>query len=135
MIRLLTQSLYALIGTAFLLGGTTVLLLGTGLLPAPVRDVILAIGEDNLNTLHIMQEYASLLVLVGLLAFWFVCHYEQSRGFHWALTVFWALMALVHWFDPKGGFHAGLGEAINSIPFVLFLAVGLLRLYAERRAG
>jgi hypothetical protein len=135
MLRLLIQSLYVLLGAIFLLGGASVLLLGTGLLPPAVRDLILAIGEDNPNTLHLMQEYASLLVLVALLTFWFVKHYELSRAFHWAITAFWGLIALVHWFDPRGQFHCGLSGAINSIPFVLFLAAGLLREHAERRTG
>jgi hypothetical protein len=135
MLRLIIQSLYVLLGAIFLLGGASVLLLGTGLLPSTVREVILAIGEDNPNTLHLMQEYATLLVLVALLAFWFVKHYDVSRAFHWAMTVFWGLIALVHWFDPRGQFHYGLGEAINSIPFVLFVVVGLLRERTERRVG
>jgi hypothetical protein len=135
MLRLVIQSLYVLLGAIFLLGGASVLLLGTGLLPTPVREVILSIGEDNPNTLHLMQEYATLVVLVALLTFWFVKHYEVSRAFHWAMTVFWGLIALIHWFDPKGEFHYGFGEAINSIPFVLFVAAGLFREYAERRTG
>jgi hypothetical protein len=72
MMRVLAQSLYVLVGVIFLLGGSGVLLLGTGLLPTPARDVILSIGEDNLNTLHLMREYATLLMLVALLTFWFV---------------------------------------------------------------
>ena len=64
MLRTITRSLYALVGAAFLLVGSAVLLLGTGLLPEPLKDAILAIGQDNTNTLHLMQEYASLLVLV-----------------------------------------------------------------------
>jgi hypothetical protein len=135
MLRLVIQSLYVLLGAIFLLGGASALLLGTGLLPSPVREVILSIGEDNPNTLHLMQEYASLLVLVALLTFWFVRHYELSRAFHWAMTAFWGLIALVHWFDPRGQFHHGLAEAINSIPFVLFVVMGLFREHAERRTG
>jgi hypothetical protein len=135
MIRVVTQSLYVLLGAIFLLGGIGVLLLGTGLLPTPVRDVILSIGEDNLHTLHLMQEYATLLVLVALLTFWFVKHYEMSRPFHWAMTLFWGVIALVHWFDPRGEFHYGLAEAITSVPFVLFVALGLLRERSERYPG
>jgi hypothetical protein len=131
MLRTITRSLYALVGAAFLLGGSAVLLLGTGLLPEPLKDAILAIGEDNTNTLHLMQEYASLLVLVALLSFWFLRHYEHSRAFHWVLTVFWGIIALIHWFDPRGHFHYGLGEAVTSIPFLLFLVVGLLRVKSE----
>jgi hypothetical protein len=135
MTRLVTQFLYVLLGTIFLLGGASVLLLGTGLLPTPVRDVILSIGEDNPNTLHLMQEYATLLVLVALLTFWFVRHYEVSRVFHWAMTFFWGVIAIVHWFDPKGQFHYGLGEAITSIPFVLFVLIGLLREKSDTARG
>jgi hypothetical protein len=127
MLRTITRSLYALVGAAFLLGGSSVLLLGTGLLPGPLKNTILSIGEDNVHTLHLMQEYASLLVLVALLAFWFIRHYEQSRAFHWAMTAFWGIIAVIHWFDPRGSFHYGLGEAITSIPFLLFVLIGLLR--------
>jgi hypothetical protein len=133
-IRLLAKSLYALLAVVFLLGGTAVLLLGTGLLPTPVKDVILSIGENNLNTLHLMQEYATLLVLIGLLTFWFIKHYGESRAFHWVMTAFWGLIALIHWFDPNGRLHYGLGEALNSIPFLLFVLLGLLREKAERRS-
>ena len=127
MLRTITRLLYALVGATFLLGGSSVLLLGTGLLPGPLKDAILAIGEDNTNTLHLMQEHASLLVLVALLSFWFLRHYEHSRAFHWAMTAFWGIIALIHWFDPRGNFHSGLGEAITSIPFLLFVLIGLLR--------
>src|SRR5262245_66211838 len=127
MLRTITRSLYALVGAVFLFGGSSVLLLGTGLLPLPLKDAILSIGEDNVNTLHLMQEYASLLVLVALLTFWFLRHYEESRNFHWAMTAFWGIIALIHWFDPRGQFHSGLGEAITSIPFLLFVLIGLLR--------
>jgi hypothetical protein len=130
----LAKSLYVLLGGLFLAAGVSVLLLGTGLLPAPVRDILLDVGRHDENTLHIMQEFASLLVFAGLMTFWFVHHYDQSRPFHWAMTLFWGLIALVHWFDVRGGFEYGLGQVINSIPFGLFLAVGLLRQRTEGKA-
>jgi hypothetical protein len=131
--RTLAQSLYGMLGAVFLVAGIAVLLLGTGLLPPAVRDMIVDVGRDNGNTLHIMQEFASLLVFVALVTFWFIFHYDQSRPFHWAMTLFWGLFALVHWFDIRGSFHFGLGQLINSIPFVLFLVVGLLRQRADGR--
>jgi hypothetical protein len=133
-IRILTKSLYVLQGSLFLAAGVSVLLLGTGLLPAAVRDILLDVGRHDENTLHIMQEFASLLVFVGLMTFWFVRHYDQSRPFHWAMILFWGLIALVHWFDVRGGFEYGLGQVINTIPFGLFLAVGLLRQRTEGKA-
>jgi hypothetical protein len=131
--RVLARSLYGLFGALYLVAGMSVLLLRTGLLPAPVRDLIMDIGQDTPNTLHIMQEFGTALIFVGLITFWFLRHYEQSRPFHWAMTAFWALFALVHWFDVRGPFRSAVGPAINTIPFALFLLVGLLRETSERK--
>jgi hypothetical protein len=42
------------------------------------------------------------------------------------MTTFWALFALVHWFDPHGTFRPGACAAINSVPFAVYAAVGLV---------
>jgi hypothetical protein len=131
----LAKSVYGLVGALFLAAGISVLLLGTGMLPEPVRDLIVDIADGNSNSLHIMQEFGSLLVFVGLITFWFLRHYEQSRPFHWAMTVFWGLIALVHWVDVRGAFHPGIGPLINTAPFGLFVVIGLLRERAARRTG
>lgn len=47
------------------------------------------------------------------------------------MTVFWALFALVHWVDVRGSGQSIIGPAINTIPFTLFLVIGLLRLRFE----
>ena len=47
------------------------------------------------------------------------------------MTAFWGIIALIHWFDPRGEFHRGVGEAITSIPFLLFVLLGLLRAKSE----
>jgi hypothetical protein len=133
MTRVLSQALYILLGAGYLVAGLTVLLLGTDILPDGVRELIVSLGRGDGNTLHIMQEFASLLVFVGLITLWFVRHYDQSQPFHWAMTVFWALIALVHWFDVRGSFQPGIGPVINTIPFGLFLVVGLLRQRSEGR--
>jgi hypothetical protein len=132
MTRVLSQALYGLVGVIFFVAGGSVLLLGTGLLPNALSDLIVSIGENDGHTLHIMQEFGSLLVFVGLITLWFLGHYDQSRPFHWAMTVFWGLFALVHWFDIRGSFQPGIGQVINTIPFGLFVVVGLLRQRSER---
>jgi hypothetical protein len=135
MTRAVATSLYILLGVVFLVAGISVLLLGTGLLPEPVRALIEDIGAGNANSLHIMQEFGSLLIFAGLITFWFVRHYEASMTFHWAMTTFWGLFALVHWVDIRGGFQFDIGQVINTIPFVLFFVVGLLRQSSEGRVG
>jgi hypothetical protein len=42
------------------------------------------------------------------------------------MTTFWALFALVHWFDVRGPVRLDTGVLVNAIPFVLFLLVGLV---------
>ena len=125
--KTLAKSLYGLFGIFYLVAGLSVLLLGTGLLPGAVKDLIVDIGQGNGHTLHIMQEFGSLLVFAGLITLWFLRHYDQSRPFHWAMTVFWGLFALVHWFDIRGSFRYDIGALINTVPLSLFVLVGLLR--------
>jgi uncharacterized protein YjeT (DUF2065 family) len=123
---LLAKALYILFGTLYLAAGTVVLLFRTGLLPAGVKDLLLDVAQGDLNALHISQEFGSLLVFAGLITLWFVRHYQQSLFFHWAMTTFWALFALVHWFDVRGPVRFDTGVLVNTIPFILFLSVGLV---------
>jgi hypothetical protein len=131
--KVVVKVVYGIFGALYLLAGTGVLLLKTDLLPSAVREIIDSVARNDSNTLHIMQEFGSLLVFVGLITFWFIRHYEQSWPFHWAMTAFWALFALVHWFDIRGPIDSVVGPLINSVPFALFALLGLLRLGTEAR--
>jgi hypothetical protein len=133
MTRILACSLYGLFGALYLVAGVSVLLLETPLLPAPVRNFLLDVAGHNSNTQHIMQEFGSLLVFASLITLWFIRHYDQSRAFHWAMTTFWGLMALIHWLDIRGSLESVVGPLINSIPLALFVVVGLIREMAEGR--
>ena len=132
-IKLLARTLYALAGLLYLAAGASALLLGTGLLPEAVKKLIIDVSRDDLNAQHIIQEFGSLLIFVGLITFWFVWKYDGSLTFHWAMTLFWGLFALIHWFDIRGRVESAAGPLINTIPFVLFLLLGLLRL--KEKAG
>jgi hypothetical protein len=120
--------MYALLGAAFLLAGAATLLVNTGLLPGPLREVVIHFSQDNLDMLHILQEFGAVLVLLGLLSFWFIRHYDQSQFFHWAMTAYWAIMALIHWFHVASPEISVAGGLINTVPLAVFLAIGLLRL-------
>src|SRR5713226_10615487 len=115
-IRPVAKFLYGFVAAVFLIVGATVLLLRTGLLPAAVRDIVMGIAHDDMNAAHLIQEFGSMLVFAGLISIWFTRHYEQSKFFHWAMTTFWALFSLVHWFYVGGSFKSVSGPMINTIP-------------------
>ncbi len=125
-IHSIAKFLYGLFGSAFIVVGLSVAMFKSGLLTGWAEQTIVKVADNNLNGIHLIQELGSLLVFAGLITFWFVKNYEQSIGFHWALTAFWALFALAHWFDVRG-MRSINGPIINSIPFALFLTVGLFR--------
>jgi hypothetical protein len=123
---------YVLFGALLLAVGVASLLLETGLLPGGAREAALGFAQGNLDTLHVMQEYGTLLVFVGVITLWFARHYESSRTFHWAMTATLALHAFAHWLDVRGA-RSLVGPVINSAPLALFLLVGLLRLKAREK--
>jgi hypothetical protein len=130
-IRALVMTCYAVFGTIFLAAGASVLLVHTGLLPDALEDALRGESPADLHTLHVIQELGALLVFAGLITFWFLRHYEQSQAFHWSLTAFWGLFALVHWFDVRGPFPSVGGPLMTTVPFFLFVSIGLLRTATE----
>lgn len=130
----IAKVVYGFFATAFLLVGITAFAAGTGLLPEPLHGVAMEVGHGDANVLHIIQEFGAFLVFMGLITFWFMRRYAQSHTFHWSMTIAWGLIALVHWFDVRGSRNSGIGPIINSIPFILFAALGLLRWKSEGQA-
>jgi hypothetical protein len=132
-IKATAKFVYVIVGTVFLIGGGTVMLLHTGLLPESVRNLVLNFAHGDSLAVHLIQEMASILVFVGLITFWFIRHYEISKAYHWAMTTFWALFALAHWFDGREGPRSVKGPMINTIPFAVFFLIGILRTSEARR--
>ena len=129
----IAKSVYAFFGALFLISGATVLLLHTGLLPEPVKNIVIGLAHGDSLAIHLIQELGSILVFAGLITFWFIRHYAYSKSYHWAMTTFWALFALAHWFDGSVGPRSVRGPLINTVPFSLFLLIGLLRWKTERQ--
>ena len=132
-IKAIAKLVYAIVGAAFLIGGGAVMLLHTGLLPESVKNIVINFAHGDSLAVHLIQEMASILVFVGLITFWFIRHYQQSKVFHWAMTMFWALFALAHWFDGREGPRSVRGPLINTIPFAVFFLIGLLRINSDAR--
>jgi hypothetical protein len=123
----ITKIVYGLFGVLFVLVGGSVLLVNTGLLPQVVRNIIVDSTKGDGQLLHVIQEWGNAHLLLGLVTFWFIRHYERSQAYHWAMTGYFAVDALIHWFDVRGAPESIVGPLINTIPFVLFVTLGLLR--------
>jgi len=132
-IEAIAKFVYGFFGAVFLIVGATVMLLHTGLLPENIKNIVMDFAHGDSLAVHLIQEMASILVFAGLITFWFIRHYELSKAYHWAMTTFWALFALAHWFDGRDGPRSIDGPLINTIPFTLFLLIGLLRSYSDAR--
>jgi ATP/ADP translocase len=133
-IKPVARSLYGFFAVIFLIVGVSVLSLRIGLLPDFAKSIVMNAAHEDLNAAHLIQEFGSMLVFASLISVWFIRRYEQSKFFHWAMTTFWALFSLAHWFDVRGRFQSMVGPAINTLPFLLFVVVGLLRKSSEKRS-
>jgi len=134
-IRLISKVVYSVFGAVFLIVGATVMLLHTGLMPDSLRQIVVGFAHEDELAIHLIQELSSLLVFTGLITFWFVRHYAQSLTFHWAMTAFWALFSFAHWWDGRPGPRSVKGPIINTIPLLIFLLLGVLRLSANRNSN
>jgi len=126
-VQIMTKLIYGLVGAFFVLVGGSVLLFNSGLLPQAARKFILDIAHGDREQLHVIQEWGNAHLLVGVLTFWFIWHYDQSRAFHWALTGYLAVDALIHWFHVAGPPESIVGPIILTVPPILFVTLGLLR--------
>jgi hypothetical protein len=133
-IKAISKLVYGFFAAAFLVVGIIAFASGTGLLPEPLNRVVMEVGHGDANALHIIQEFGAFLTFIGLITLWFMKHYDRSQTFHWAMTIAWGLIAMAHWFDVRGSRSSAIGPIINSIPFILFLALGLLRRKFEGQA-
>jgi len=82
----IAKFVYGLFGAVFLIVGATVLMLHTGLLPEPVKNIVMGFARGDSLAVHLIQELGSILVFAGLITFWFIRHYEHSKAYHWAMT-------------------------------------------------
>jgi hypothetical protein len=133
-VKILAQLSYIVVGAAMFLFGASVLLAGAGALPG-IQSSLVDEAKGNLDFVHVLQEFATLLVFAGLVTIWFVFHYGQSMAFHWAMTLFFLLLAVVHWFDVRGRSSFTTGDIVIGIPFFWFTVVGALRELAQRGGG
>src|SRR3954470_1447232 len=126
-IHTIAKFLYGLLGVIFLVIGLGVVSFKSGLLPDRAMGAILHNTDNNMYGLHLLQEFGALMVFAALILFWFIRNYQHSLSLHWAMTVFFALLAVVHWVDVRGMRPSMAGPILNTVPLVLFVIVGVLR--------
>jgi|SRR4029079_1979388 hypothetical protein len=124
---------YGLFGILYVLIGVGSMLLPTGWLPQGFQGDALAREASSPFVEHLLQEFGTVVLALGLVFLWYARRKEQSLGFHWAATFYFSLDTLIHWVGPEGLIGSWSRGIINSVPFALMLLLGLLQLRASRR--
>ncbi len=103
-------AVYALIGALAVLLGVAALLMPALALPPEAHSPL---------TAHLIREQGAEGVFIGLMAFWCLAHFEQRRPVHYALLLFSALFASIHWAEYFANRRHLLSPLVNSVPFLL----------------
>jgi hypothetical protein len=128
-----TRIVYALLGMLYVVIGAGSMLLPTGWFPQGLVDGFLAGETPGPFTRHLLQEFGAVVLALGGVFLWYAGRKELSRSFHWAMTFYFALDALIHWVGPDGLIGSWRRGLTNSIPLVVMLLLGVLQLMASRR--
>src|SRR5262245_18844872 len=96
--------------------------LGLGVLTFVKPDLALHPESYTPFTAHLIRDQSAGGIFIGLMSFWCLFHYDHRCPVHFALVLFTALFAGIHW---AGYFHASrqlLSPILNSLPFLAFVA-------------
>ena len=129
----ITRLVYGFLGILYVLIGTGSMLLPTGWLPRSLANAILIVEMQSPFVEHLLQEFGTLVLALGFVFLWYAKRKEQSRSFHWAMTLYFLLDALIHWVGPKGLIGSWSRGITNSIPLAVMLLLGLLHLRASEQ--
>jgi len=127
-----TRVVYCLLGILYVVLGVGSMLLPTGWLPAGLADRFHAGETLSPFVGHLLQEFGTVVLALGLVFLWRASRKEYSHTFHWAMTFYCSLDALIHWVGPDGVIGSWPRGIVNSIPLVVMLLLGLLQ---RRTAG
>jgi len=131
-IQKVTRVVYGILGIVYLLIGTGSMLLPLGWLPERLTNDLLIGETPSAFVDHLLQEFGTVVLALGVVFLWYSSRKEQSRSFHWAMTFYFSLNALIHWIGPDGLIGSWSRGIINSIPFAVMLLLGLLQLRTSR---
>src|SRR5262245_16270193 len=125
------RTAYALLGILYVCLGAGSMLLPIGWFPEGLAGRLLA-GEilDPFSG-HLLQEFGTVVLALGLVFVWRSSRKEYSFIFHWAMTLYFSLDALIHWVGPQGVIGSWPRGITNSVPFAVMLLLGVLQLRAS----
>ena len=127
-----TRVAYCVIGILYVVIGMGSMLLPAGWLPQGLANNIPAGEIASAFVGHLLQEFGTVVLGLGLMFLWRANRKDHSPVFHWAMTFYLMLDALIHWVGPQGPIGSWTRGIVNSIPFAVMLLLGLLQL---RRAA
>jgi hypothetical protein len=108
-------------------------LLPTGWLPQSLADEVLGGEIPSPFVEHLLQEFGTVVLALGFAFVWYASRKDQSRSFHWAMTVYFSLDTLIHWVGPEGLIGSWPRGIANSVPLAVMLLLGLLQLRQSKR--
>lgn len=126
-----TRVAYWLLGVLYICLGVGSMVLPVGWFPEGVAAKLLAGETLNPFLGHLLQEFGTVVLALGLVFLWCASRKEYSRTFHWAMTFYCSLDALIHWVGPEGLIGSWPRGITNSIPFAVMLLLGVLQLRAS----
>ncbi len=116
----LHRTIYALFALGMLGIGGIGALLPFGVLPE------IAAGFDG-EALHVVQEASAGALALGALSGWCACAPARCGAAHVVLTFYFALIAAIHWIDYVRDLRPLSSGLLTSVPFVVFVVLGMLR--------
>jgi hypothetical protein len=134
MVITVARVLYGLLGVLYVVIGAGAMLVPTGWLPESFTADALVGETPSPFVGHLMQEFGTVVIAVGLMFLWRASCREFSRAFHWAMTVYLCLDALIHWVGPEGLIGSPSRGITNTILPAAMLLLGILELKSSNRA-
>jgi hypothetical protein len=127
----ITRGIYGLFGILYVLIGAGSMLMPAGWLPAGwvpagVEQEFMTPQMQTESISHLLQEFGTVVIGLGFVFIYFATRAAWSSGFHWAITLYFALDSLIHWIGPHGPIGSWSRGLTNAVPFAVMLLLGLL---------
>jgi hypothetical protein len=123
--RIVARAIYGVFGG---------LAIGLSLLALFKPALALPIEDYSTLTAHLVREQAAEGMFIGMMSFWCLLNFDQRRPVHFALILFTAVFAGIHWAEYFHGNRQLVSPLLNSVPFLAFVATTPLAFLAKAGA-